>query len=68
MNETRFAENLKSLRLSKDISQAELANKIGVSAGIISLWEHQKREPLMHSLLVLATYFGVSIDELVGYE
>lgn len=62
----RFADNLKALRLARGISQAELARAIDTSAGIISLWEHGKREPLMYSLISLATYFDVALDDLVG--
>ena len=65
---TNFAENLKELRLEKGIGQVELAEKIGVSKGIISLWENGKREPTLSSLVALAKYFDVSIDTLVGID
>ena len=60
-----FSENLKELRLEKGIGQVELAEKIGVSKGIISLWENGKREPTLSSLIALSKFFGVSIDALV---
>ncbi len=63
-----FKENLKQLRIEAKIGQVELAQKIGVSKGIISLWENGLREPNMSSLIALANYFGVSIDYLVGLE
>lgn len=66
--ENAFAKNLKELRFEKGIGQVELAKQIGVSKGIISLWENDKREPTLHYLILLASYFGVSIDYLVGYE
>ncbi len=61
-----FKLNLKELRLEKNIGQVELAKAIGVSKGIISLWENGLREPSMYSLISLAKFFNVSIDELVG--
>ncbi len=61
-----FAENLKEMRLEKGVGQVELAEKIGVSKGIISLWENGKREPTLSSLVALAKFFEVSIDTLVG--
>lgn len=61
-----FAENLKSLRQERGIGQVELAQKINVSKGIISLWENNLREPGMYSLIALADYFGVTVDYLVG--
>ena len=63
-----FKENLKALRQEKNIGQVELAKNIGVSKGIISLWENGLREPNMSSLIALAKFFGVSIDYLVGIE
>ncbi len=66
--ENKFAGILKNLRMEKGIGQVELAKQIGVSKGIISLWENGLREPNMFSLIMLAKYFGVSIDYLVGLE
>lgn len=66
--ENKFKNNLKMLRQEKNIGQVELAQKIGVSKGIISLWESGKREPTMSSLIALSNFFNVSIDYLVGKE
>lgn len=65
-NENKFKDNLKELRKDKKVGQVELAKAVGVSKGIISLWENGLREPNMYSLIRLARYFDVSIDELVG--
>ena len=64
----KFKDNLKELRLEKKLGQVELAKAIGVSKGIISLWENGLREPNMSSLISLADFFKVSIDFLVGRE
>lgn len=64
----KFKENLKDLRTEKKLGQVELAKAIEVSKGIISLWENGLREPNMSSLVKLAKFFEVSIDELVGYN
>ena len=63
-----FKTNLKNLRLERKIGQVQLAKQLGVSKGIISLWENGLREPSMTSLISLAKFFGVSIDFLVGLE
>lgn len=63
---TKFTERLKELRTEKNINQVELSSEIGVSKGIISLWENGLREPGMYSLIQLAKFFEVSIDYLVG--
>lgn len=64
--QNKFKDNLKELRLENNIGQVELAKAIGVSKGLISLWENGLREPTMCSLISLAKFFKISIDELVG--
>lgn len=66
IKEVNFKENLKVLRQERGVGQVELARAIGVSKGIISLWENGLREPSMSSLVMLANYFGISLDDLVG--
>ena len=66
--ENIFKIRLKELRTEKKIGQVELAQKINVSKGIISLWENGLREPTMYSLIALAKFFKVTIDYLVGME
>jgi len=63
-----FKDNLKLLRQEQNIGQVELAKQLGVSKGIISLWENGLREPNMSSLISLSKFFKVSIDYLVGLE
>ncbi len=63
-----FSERLKELRTERRVGQVELARAIGVSSGIISLWETGQREPKMTNLILLAEYFDISIDYLVGLE
>ena len=66
--ENVFCERLKELRIEKGVGQVELAKELHVSKGIISLWENGLREPKLSNLIALATFFGVSIDYLVGLE
>ena len=66
--ENNFKENLKDLRIEKRIGQVELAEKLGVSKGTISLWENGLREPKLSSIVLLANFFEISIDELVGSD
>lgn len=63
-----FKDNLKALRIDAKLGQVELATKLDVSKGIISLWENGLREPNMSSLIAIAKFFNVSIDYLVGLE
>ena len=66
MYQNKFKTILKELRIENNLGQVELAKAIGVSKGVISLWENGLREPNMYSLILLANYFKISIDELVG--
>ncbi len=65
---TEFKNNLKFLRQERELGQVELAKQLGVSKGIISLWENGLREPNLASLVTIARFFHVSLDELVGFE
>ena len=51
------------LREKKGISQKELANILNVSAGAVALWEVNKRCPSLESLVNIADFFNVSMDE-----
>jgi transcriptional regulator with XRE-family HTH domain len=60
---SRFASNLRRLRLQADVSQTELAVMAEVSVQSISAWEQGARKPLWESVLLLAEVFGVSVLE-----
>lgn len=64
--ENLFGQRLKELRKERSVGQIELSNAIGVSKGIVSLWENGLREPTLSNLISIARYFDVSIDYLVG--
>ena len=66
--ENKFKDILKELRQERHLGQVELAKQIGVSTGVISLWENGLREPSMYCLIILAKFFNISIDELVGFN
>ena len=66
--DTEFKNNLKFLRQERGLGQVELAKQLGMSKGIISLWENGLREPNLSSLVTIARFFQISLDELVGLE
>ena len=63
-----FAERLKELRIEKNLSIKQLAKEIGVSDVAIGRWERKTRIPNIDSLIILAKYFHVSTDYLLGLE
>ena len=58
-------EQIKEHRTQMNISQEELAEKIYVTRQSISNWENGKTYPDIHSLLLLSSLFGISLDQLV---
>ena len=62
----KFFERLKELRIEKQLSQKELAEKISTGQSSISAWERGEREPLAHQLIILAAFFCCSVDYLLG--
>jgi transcriptional regulator with XRE-family HTH domain len=59
-----FANWLKEKRLSKGLTQTELAKEIGVSQVIIAYFETGIRKPGIKLKNKLANYFGVSLEEI----
>ncbi|MBO5927247.1 MAG: helix-turn-helix transcriptional regulator [Clostridia bacterium] len=60
------AERIKELMKEQGLNQVALANKIGLKQNTISAWLLKKKEPSINSLWLLADYFEVDIDYLVG--
>ena len=61
-----FGTNLKKLRRQRDITQEELAGALGISVQSISRYETNAAYPDIEMLPVIAAYFGVSVDYLLG--
>ena len=59
---------LKALRIEKQLTQTEVAKRIGVSKAMISSYELEQRSPSYDILIKLATFFNVSTDYLLGLE
>lgn len=63
-----FSENLRRLRKAKDIKQEVLAEAMNVSRQTVSKWENGTAMPDFKKLNALAEYFGVTMDELLGFS
>lgn len=59
---------LRELREIRNQSQEEVATAIGISRPSYTNYELGHRKPRMENLTMLASYFGVSIDYLLGFD
>lgn len=63
-----LGETIKALRIEKGLTQLQLAKMVGVSNGMISIWENNVNEPKASYLKALATALDVSVSVLLGEE
>lgn len=63
-----IAEILKELRLKTGKSQNKVAKEIGINQQMLNFWENGKGVPKLEFCILIADYYGVSLDELVGRE
>ena len=63
-----LSANIKRFRLEKNLTQEQLAAKLGVSSQAVSKWETSETYPDGALLIPLANELEVSIDELFGNE
>lgn len=63
-----IGENLKSHRLNAVLTQSELAKKTGIKQQNISRWEKNTHIPNVMDCVILASFYQISIDYLIGYE
>ena len=63
-----FSEHLLFLRRSHGLKQTELAEKIGLSWKGYQNYELGLREPKLSTLIALADFYGITIDDLVCHD
>lgn len=68
MKEIRIGTIIATKRKERGVTQEELANHLGVSKPAVSKWESGQSYPDILLLPILASYFDISIDQLIGYE
>lgn len=68
MKEINISKVLVNRRREKGITQDELAEYIGVSKASVSKWETGQSYPDVTFLPMLASYFNISVDELIDYK
>ena len=61
-----FSEKIKDLRKEKNLTQKELAKALSITISTLSHWECDYQEPSFKDLTLLANFFEVSVDYLLG--
>lgn len=61
-----LAENIADLRKNRGLTQAQLAEALHITPAAVSKWETGASVPDLDTLVALADYFRVSMDDLLG--
>lgn len=61
-----IGENIRKYRLERRLTQVQLAEKIGTRQKVITDYETGKSKPPRDRLLVLAKFFDITVEKLVG--
>ena len=60
-----FSKHMAFLRENRGIMQKEMAKVLGISVHGYQRFEYEEQEPRMSTLIALADFYGLSLDELV---
>lgn len=63
-----FYRRIKELREENNLTQKELASKLGVSNSTVCDWEKGRSQPDLETLKRIACFFEVKTDYLLGLE
>lgn len=64
----KIGKNLKKIRLSKGLSQLNVAESVGVTKGTISLYESDGRTPTLFVAKKIADVLGCKLDDFFSDE
>ena len=63
-----LAENIRRFRKERSLTQEQLSEALGVTAGAVYKWEAKLSIPDLELILEMADFFDTSVDVLLGYE
>ncbi len=63
-----LAENIRRFRKERMLTQEQLSEALGVTAGAVYKWEAKLSVPELNLLMEMADFFDTSVDVLLGYE
>lgn len=62
----KIGEFLLDWREEKNLTQTQLSKETGIKQANLSYWESNKRTPSIENCIILADYYGITLDDLVG--
>lgn len=65
---TMLAENIRKCRKARGLTQEQLSEVLGVTAGAVYKWEAKLSTPDLDLIVRMADFFDTSVDVLLGYE
>lgn len=63
-----LAENIRAFRKERSLTQEQLSEALGVTAGAVYKWEAKLSIPDLELIVEMADFFDISVDVLLGYE
>ena len=63
-----LAENIRAFRKARSLTQEQLSEALGVTAGAVYKWEAKLSTPELELIIQMADFFDTSVDVLLGYE
>jgi transcriptional regulator with XRE-family HTH domain len=63
-----LAENIRAFRKERSLTQEQLSEALGVTAGAVYKWEAKLSTPELELIIQMADFFDTSVDVLLGYE
>lgn len=64
----KFGKRLKELRIEKDLTQEQLAEKLGLSANYIGMIERGERSTSLSKLFTLSKALEIKMSELFNFD
>lgn len=63
-----FGKEIKQIRIERNITQNQISEATGIPQNTISWIENDKGIPNIYQCKLLADYYGISLDELIGRD
>ena len=68
MDQIKIGRFIAERRKMKDFTQSQLAEKLGITDRAVSKWETETTLPDVTMLPAIASFFDISIDELLNFN